>query len=92
MKSGDDSLTSNELEDARDGEPLSFAEGEELSHEHKDAQDGEDAGKDRGGLHRLEVVCRGSQRETTQRHAQYVSISGFFFAFAASMRQRNLAP
>lgn len=70
MKTGDDSLTSNELEDARDGEPLSFAEGEELSHEHKDAQDGEDAGEDRGGLHRLEVVCRGSQRETTQRHAQ----------------------
>lgn len=63
MTTGDDLLTSNELEDARDGEPLPFAEGEELSHEHKDAQDGEDAGEDRRGLHCLEVVCRGSQRE-----------------------------
>lgn len=34
-------LTGDELKDARDGEPLSFAEGEELSHKHKDAQDGE---------------------------------------------------
>lgn len=63
-------LTSDELEDARDGEPLPFAEGEELSHEHEDAQDGEDAGEDRSSLHRLEVVCRGSQRGTSQRHTQ----------------------
>lgn len=34
-------LTGDELKDARDCEPLSFAEGEELSHKHKDAQDGE---------------------------------------------------
>lgn len=80
MTSGDDLLTSSELENARDGEPLSFAEGEELSDEHEDAQDGEDAGEDRGGLHRLEVVCRGRQREMTQRHTRYVSISGFFFS------------
>lgn len=66
----DGSLTSDELEDARDGEPLPFAEGEELSHEHEDAQDGEDAGEDRSGLHRLEVFCRGSQRETSQGHTQ----------------------
>lgn len=30
-------LTGKELKDARDGEPLSFAEGEELSNKHKDA-------------------------------------------------------
>lgn len=34
-------LTGKELKDARDGEPLSLLEGEELSHKHKDAQDGE---------------------------------------------------
>lgn len=56
-------LTGEELEDAGDGEPLSFAEGEELSHKHKDAQDGEYTSKYRAGLHCLEVICRGSQRE-----------------------------
>lgn len=56
-------LTCEELKDAGDGEPLSFGEGKELSHEHEDAQDGEDAREHGAGLHRLEVVCRGSQRE-----------------------------
>lgn len=56
-------LTGEELKDARDGEPLSFGEGEELSHEHEDSQDGEYTSEDRAGLHCLEVICRGSQRE-----------------------------
>lgn len=56
-------LTGKELKDARDGEPLSFAEGEELSHKHKDAQDGEYTSKHGAGLHCLEVICRGRQRE-----------------------------
>lgn len=56
-------LTGKELKDARDGEPLSFAEGEELRHEHEDAQDGEYASEHGAGLHCLEVICRGSQRE-----------------------------
>lgn len=58
-------LTGDELKDARDGEPLSFVEGEELSHKHKDAQDGEYTSEDWAGLHCLEVVCRGSQRESS---------------------------
>uniref|UniRef100_A0A3Q1AM58 Germ cell associated 1 n=1 Tax=Amphiprion ocellaris TaxID=80972 RepID=A0A3Q1AM58_AMPOC len=37
--------------------------GEKLSQEHEDSQDGEYAGEDRAGLHCLEVICRGSQRE-----------------------------
>lgn len=57
-------LTGKELEDARDGEPLAFVKGEELSHKHKDAQDAEYAGEHRAGLHCLEVICRGSQRES----------------------------
>lgn len=36
-----DAKTGKELKDASDGEPLSFLQGEELSHKHKDAQDGE---------------------------------------------------
>lgn len=39
-------LTGKKLEDARDGEPLPFLQGEELSHEHKDAQDGEYTSED----------------------------------------------
>lgn len=54
--------TGQGLKDAGDGEPLSFAEGEELSHKHEDAQDGEDACQHSAGLHRLEVICRGRQR------------------------------
>lgn len=57
-------LTGKELEDARDGEPLAFLKGEELSHKHKDAQDAEYASEHRAGLHCLEVICRGSQRES----------------------------
>lgn len=60
---GERLLTGQELEDAGDGEPLSFGEGEELSDEHKDAQDGEYTGQDGAGLHCLEVLCRGRQRE-----------------------------
>lgn len=56
-------LTGKGLEDARDGEPLSFAEGEELSHKHEDAQDGEYTGEHSAGLHCLEVICRGRQRD-----------------------------
>lgn len=36
-----DAEAGKELKDAGDGEPLSLWEGEELSHEHEDAQDGE---------------------------------------------------
>lgn len=56
-------LTGKGLEDARDGESLSFAEGEELSHKHKDAQDGEYTSEHSAGLHCLEVICRGRQRD-----------------------------
>jgi len=51
-----DAEAGKELKDARDGEPLSFAEGEELSHKHEDAQDGEYTSKDRAGLNCLEVI------------------------------------
>lgn len=56
-------LTGKDLKDARDGEPLSLREGEELGKKHNDSDDGENTGKHRGGLHCLEVVYRGSQRE-----------------------------
>lgn len=56
-------LTGEQLEDARDGEPLPLFQGEELSHKHKDAQDGEYTSEHRTGLHCLEVICRGSQRK-----------------------------
>lgn len=36
-----DAQARKELEDAGDGEPFSFFQSEELSHKHKDAQDGE---------------------------------------------------
>lgn len=51
------------MEDAGDGEPVSLRQGEELSDKHEEADDGENAGEHGGGLHCLEVVCRGSQRE-----------------------------
>lgn len=38
-----DAQACKELEDAGDGEPFPFFQSEELSHKHKDAQDGEDA-------------------------------------------------
>lgn len=55
-------LTGEGLEDAGDGEPLSFAEGKELSHKHEDAQDGEYTSQHSTGLHCMEVICRGRQR------------------------------
>lgn len=51
-----DAQAGEQLKDAGDGEPLSFVEGEELGHEHEDAQDGEDASQDRASLYCLEVI------------------------------------
>lgn len=51
-----DEEAGEDLKDARDGEPLSLREGEELGDKHEDADDGENTGKHRGGLHCLEVV------------------------------------
>lgn len=51
-----DAQAGKELKEARDGEPLSFAEGEELSHKHKDAQDGKYTSEHGAGLHCLEVI------------------------------------
>lgn len=36
-----DAQAGKELKGTRDGEPLSLGEGEELSHKHKDSNDGE---------------------------------------------------
>lgn len=56
-------LTGDEHQGSREGEPLALGQGEELSHEHKQAQDGEDASQHCSGLHYLEVFYRGVQRE-----------------------------
>jgi len=51
-----DAQAGKELNEASDDEPLSFVEGEELSHKHKDGKDGEYTSKHGAGLHRLEVI------------------------------------
>lgn len=60
---GPELLTGDEHQGSREGEPLALGQSEELSHEHKQAQDGEDAGQHCPGLHYLEVFYRGIQRE-----------------------------
>lgn len=56
---GPELLTGDEHQGSREGEPLALGQSEELSHEHKQAQDGEDAGQHGPGLHYLEVFYRG---------------------------------
>lgn len=52
----------DELEDSGEGKALPFAQGEELSHKHKQAQDGEHTGQHCTGLHRMEVILKVSGR------------------------------
>lgn len=86
-------LTGKELEDAGDGEPLAFVKGEELSHKHKNAQDAEYAGEHRAGLHCLEVICRGSQRESNMIRDAVCGFISFLLANTEATvlkRGRNL--
>lgn len=49
-------LTGDELHDPRDGEPLSFAQSEELEHEHAQREHSKQAGQNCKCLNRLEIV------------------------------------
>lgn len=60
-------LTCEELKGSGGNELLSLGLGEELSHEHKEGKEGEYTRQHRGSLHRLEVICGGSQRATWWR-------------------------
>lgn len=46
-------LTGDHLQDSGEHEALSLPQGEQLSHKHKQRQDGKDAGQGGGGLHYL---------------------------------------